>query len=162
MLYLVKGSLPWTEAARNVKKSEGERVRAVLKVKQEIGEEELFEGYAELLLLFRYTKGLEFDEKPRYSYYKNVMKQKIEQLGMIDDHIYDWMLVDDPLPLEDPEINFDIIPNEAEFIKQLSEELKLREKAENEREREKEKEKKAAVPAQMVSPRSKDKECLIY
>lgn len=46
MLYLLKGSLPWSEAARNLKKSEGERVRAVLKIKQEIGEEELFEGHA--------------------------------------------------------------------------------------------------------------------
>jgi len=49
------------------------------------------------------------------------MKQKIEQLGMIDDHIYDWMLLEESQPMEDPEINFDIIPNEAEFIKQLSE-----------------------------------------
>jgi hypothetical protein len=30
---------------------------------------------------------------------------------MIDDHIYDWMLIEEPQPLEDPEINFDIIPN---------------------------------------------------
>jgi len=71
--------------------------------------------------LYKYTKKLTFDEKPRYVYYKNVMKQKIEQLGMIDDHIYDWMLLEESQPMEDPEINFDIIPNEAEFIKQLSE-----------------------------------------
>jgi hypothetical protein len=78
--------------------------------------------------MFRYTKGLAFDEKPRYIYYKNVMKQKIEQIGLIDDHIYDWMLIDEPQPLEDPEIYFDVIPNEAEFIRQISEELKLKEK----------------------------------
>lgn len=59
-----------------------------------MAEEELFEGYPELLILFRYTRGLSFDEKPRYVYYKTVMKQKIEQLGFVDDKIFDWMLVD--------------------------------------------------------------------
>lgn len=42
-------------------------------------------------------------------------------MGMIDDHVYDWMLLEEPQLGDDPEINFDIIPNEAEFIKQLSE-----------------------------------------
>lgn len=44
-------------------------------------------------MLFRYTRSLAFDEKPRYAYYKTVMRQKIEQLGLIDDKIYDWMLL---------------------------------------------------------------------
>jgi hypothetical protein len=44
-------------------------------------------------MLFRYTRSLAFDEKPRYVYYKTVMRQKIEQLGLIDDKIYDWMLL---------------------------------------------------------------------
>ena len=69
----------------------------------------------------------------RYIYYKNVFKQAIDKIG-INDKIYDWMLVDEPLPLEDPEIYFDIIPNEAEFIKQICEELKNIEKSEAEKE----------------------------
>jgi len=44
MLYLLKGSLPWSEAVRS-KKSEADRIRAVLKIKQDISEEDLFEGY---------------------------------------------------------------------------------------------------------------------
>ena len=84
-------------------------------------------------MLFRYTKSLKFDDKPRYIYYKNVFKQAIDKIG-INDKIYDWMLVDEPLPLEDPEIYFDIIPNEAEFIKQICEELKNIEKSEAEKE----------------------------
>lgn len=55
------------------------------------------------------------------------MRQKIEQLGHTDDKIYDWMLIDDPEPLDDLELNFDVIPNEAEFLKQIREELKIRE-----------------------------------
>lgn len=56
---------------------------------------------------------------------------------MIDDHIYDWMLIDEPLPLDDLEINFDVIPNQAEFIKQIREQLKLKEKLELEKEKDK-------------------------
>ncbi len=54
-------------------------------------------------------------------FYRNVLKQKIEQLGLIDDRIYDWMLLDSPPLPDEPAVNFDIIPNEAEFIKQISE-----------------------------------------
>lgn len=43
--------------------------------------------------MFKYTKSLGFEDKPRYIYYRNVMKQKIEKMGLIDDHIYDWMLI---------------------------------------------------------------------
>lgn len=70
--------------------------------------------------MFKYTKSLGFEDKPRYIYYRNVMKQKIEKMGLIDDHIYDWMLIEEPLPLDDPELNFDIIPHEAEFMRQIS------------------------------------------
>lgn len=34
MLYWMKGSLPWSETARNPKKNEGEKARLVLKLKQ--------------------------------------------------------------------------------------------------------------------------------
>lgn len=46
---------------------------------------------------------------------------------MIDDKIYDWYLLEDEE--EDGmelDMNFDVIPNEEEFIKQLSEEIKVR------------------------------------
>lgn len=36
MLYLLKGSLPWSDMVKNQKKSENERIRSVLKLKQEI------------------------------------------------------------------------------------------------------------------------------
>ena len=38
MLYLLKGSLPWSEMANNQKKTENDRTRSVLKLKQEISE----------------------------------------------------------------------------------------------------------------------------
>ena len=43
------------------------------------------------------------------------MRQKIEKLGHTDDKIYDWMLIDDPEPLDDLELNFDVIPTRPSF-----------------------------------------------
>lgn len=45
MLFWVKGPLPWSEAASYPKKTELERARTVIKIKQEVPEESLFEGY---------------------------------------------------------------------------------------------------------------------
>lgn len=79
-------------------------------------------------MLFRYTRKLSFEEKPRYVYYNTVMRQKIEQLGLLDDKIFDWMLCEEPDPVDNLELNFEVVPNEADFIRQIGEELKLREK----------------------------------
>lgn len=48
----------------------------------------------------------------------------------MDDKIYDWYLVDDEEEEVEVDLNFDVIPNEDEFIKQLNEEIKVREKME--------------------------------
>ncbi len=42
-------------------------------------------------------------------------------MNLLDDKIYDWMLIDEPQPLKDPLLNFEVIPNEAEFLRQLNE-----------------------------------------
>jgi hypothetical protein len=71
-------------------------------------------------MLHKYTQNLGFDEKPRYNYYKTVFKQRMEKLGYFDDKIYDWMLIEDEQEEPDVDMRFEIIPNEAEFIKQLA------------------------------------------
>ena len=84
------------------------------------------------------------------------MRQKIEQLGFIDDKIYDWMLLDEPQPLDDLELNFDVIPNEAQFLKQIREELKSREKADKQKEKQKEKRNIGSTGAK--SPRNNNRQ----
>ena len=49
----------------------------------------------DLATLYEATLRLKFDEKPRYSYYKNVFRQRLEREGEIEDGIYDWMLLGD-------------------------------------------------------------------
>lgn len=116
-----------------------------------------------MLILFKYTRNLAFDEKPRYVYFKTVMRQKMEQLGAIDDKIYDWMLVDEPEPLEDVDLKFEVIPNEALFMKQISEELRLREKVEAEKSKTKANTLvHSASSSNLKAPKGKDKDCLIY
>lgn len=53
------------------------------------------------------------------------MKQKIEQMGMIDDHVYDWMLVEDLSYQEHFDLNIEIVPDEAEYVKQLDKEINM-------------------------------------
>jgi hypothetical protein len=55
----------------------------------------LFKGCPDLVLLYEYTEKLGFDEKPRYTYYKNIFAEKMEKEGQIDDKIYDWYLIEE-------------------------------------------------------------------
>jgi hypothetical protein len=41
------------------------------------------------------------------------MKQKLEQMGVINDHIYDWMLIEDLSGDEYLDIGIEVVPNEA-------------------------------------------------
>jgi hypothetical protein len=55
-----------------------------------------------------------------------------------------------------------VVPNEAEFIRQIGEELKLREKLEEDRAKLKESKGQTASTTNLRSIKNKDKECLIY
>ena len=83
-------------------------------------------------MLYESTLKLKFDEKPQYSYYKNVFRQRLEREGLLEDGIYDWMLMDDEEDdLEDVDFDVELIPNEKEFLEKLEEEIKMKEKIEN-------------------------------
>lgn len=62
-------------------------------------------------MLYEYTQKLAFDEKPRYTYYKNIFSERMEKEGEVDDKIYDWYLVDEEEEEMDVDLNFDVIPN---------------------------------------------------
>ena len=58
-------------------------------------------------MLYENTMKLKFDEKPQYAYYKNVFRQRLEREGLLEDGIFDWMLIEDDED-EDNELNLDI------------------------------------------------------
>ena len=64
-------------------------------------------------MLYEYTASLKFDEKPRYTYFRNVFRQRMEKDGYLEDGIYDWMLLSEDFEanLSDFELNFEIVPN---------------------------------------------------
>ena len=57
--------------------------------------ETVFKDYPELKSLYSYTLSLKFEEKPQYSYYSSTFSQMLERRGLLEDKIYDWMLLDD-------------------------------------------------------------------
>ena len=94
LAYFQKGQLPWSKLMRE-KMTEKERAHAVLEMKVNLSPKEIFAGCLDLATLYESTINLKFDEKPRYSYYKNVFRQRLEREGEIEDGIYDWMLLGD-------------------------------------------------------------------
>jgi hypothetical protein len=55
---------------------------------------------------------LAFDEKPRYTYYTNIFKERLEKSGYIDDRIYDWYLLEEEEEEEgEVDFGFEVIPN---------------------------------------------------
>lgn len=39
------------------------------------------------------TRELGYEDKPDYTYYKNVFKQKMVKEGILNDFIFDWILL---------------------------------------------------------------------
>lgn len=62
-------------------------------MKQSLEPKFIFEGCPDLLRMYEMTDKLKFEEKPLYSYYKNVFQQRMEREGYLEDGIYDWMLI---------------------------------------------------------------------
>lgn len=86
------------------------------------------------------------------------MRQQIEKIGLIDDKVYDWMLIEPEDALEDPRCTLLVIEQEKELLKRLGENVKKIELAE----KEKDKEQKSSQLSPIKSPRSKEKECTIF
>ena len=64
-------------------------------------------------MLYENTLKMKYDEKPRYAYYKNVFRQRMEREGHLEDGIYDWiLLVDNEEEIfHDVDFDLEIIPN---------------------------------------------------
>ena len=82
-------------------------------------------------MLYNYTLKLGFDEKPRYTYYQNVFRERIQKSGHIDDKIYDWYLLEDEEDEDEVDIDFQVVPNEEQFIRQLTQEIEAKETKNN-------------------------------
>ncbi|KAJ8660860.1 hypothetical protein O0I10_003504 [Lichtheimia ornata] len=92
-MYFLRGSLPWQglKAATNKQKYEkiGEK-------KQTTMIKDLCSGFPEEFAIYmQYVRKLGFDETPDYDFLRDLFTKALNNLGDIDDGVYDWMLLND-------------------------------------------------------------------
>ncbi|KAJ1741284.1 Palmitoylated plasma membrane-bound casein kinase [Coemansia sp. RSA 1086] len=90
-MYFLRGSLPWQglKAATNKQKYEkiGER-------KQQVGVRELCEGFPpEFAVYLSTVRKYAFEETPDYDYLRGLFDTALANLGVTDDGMYDWRLL---------------------------------------------------------------------
>ncbi|NDC95952.1 hypothetical protein EB118_21450, partial [bacterium] len=87
LVYLYKGKLPWQSIKH---KDKYERYRLVGDKKENITEEELCDGMPkEFLVLMKYARSLDFDEKPHYSSLIRMFKKLYESRNYKNDKL-EW------------------------------------------------------------------------
>ena len=67
-----------------------------------------------------HVRCLKFEDKPDYTLLKNVFKQSMGKEGMLNDSIFDWVLLPverTQLPVDYYPLRLEVIPNEEEFLR---------------------------------------------
>jgi len=88
LVFLLKGRLPW----QGIRVKDMDRkTRIIGKRKEKISPEELCAGLpAELLLYFRYCRGLDYEQEPDYVYLRRTFRNLFWHEGYVWDYAYDW------------------------------------------------------------------------
>ena len=88
IIYLITGKLPWSKIS-NV--SVLERYKAILNLKQNISNQELCKGLPfEIFHYMNYVKSLRFEEKPNYSYLRNLFLSILQNMNETNDLLFSW------------------------------------------------------------------------
>jgi len=93
MMYFLRGSLPWQNLKANNKKDKYERI---MEKKLSTSIEVLCKGFpTEFATYLTYCRNLRFDEKPDYTYLRNMFKELFVRSGHELDYLYDWNIIAD-------------------------------------------------------------------
>jgi hypothetical protein len=88
-VYLVRGSLPWQglKAA-----TDDEKEARIKEMKESMSAEALCDGFLprEFATYINYARGLAFDDKPDYSYLRQLFRRLFYAQGFKYDHVFDW------------------------------------------------------------------------
>ncbi len=89
LFYVRKGELPWQGlSGANTK----EKYRKIRKRKRRTSFSELCKDMpSQFIDYFRYVKGLEFEERPDYSYLRELLRKALRRNALVDDGVFDWM-----------------------------------------------------------------------
>lgn len=89
LVYFLKGELPWMGLRMNKK---DDKYKVIYEKKRDTSPEELCKGCPiEFEEYVRYTRKLEFEEKPDYRYLEGLFRKVMEREGMECDWFFDWM-----------------------------------------------------------------------
>lgn len=89
LMYFLRGSLPWQGISR--KQSKKLRYFQIGETKRAIGLEELCENFPpEFAEFIRYSRGLDFTERPDYARLRQLFRQMMKNLGYDYNYDYDW------------------------------------------------------------------------
>jgi len=91
LMYFNASSLPWQGLRANTKRQKYERI-SEKKMSTKI--ESLCAGYpAEFATYLNYCKSLKFDDKPDYSYLRQVFRNLFHRQGFAYDYVFDWNML---------------------------------------------------------------------
>ena len=88
LIYFHKGELPWIGVKANTTK---EKYNQIARIKEKTRPEQLCADLPkEFVLFLKGVKGLQFDEKPKYSEYITLFNKMLERHGLSNDSVYDF------------------------------------------------------------------------
>jgi serine/threonine protein kinase len=88
LLYFACGSLPWQGLKAT---TEDEKLELIKQKKMSLSPEELCKDIpVEFTKYIEYTRSLGFDEKPKYSYLRQLFRDLFIRRGFKHDNVFDW------------------------------------------------------------------------
>jgi hypothetical protein len=90
-MYFNRGSLPWQGLKAATKRQKYERIS---EKKMATGVDELCKGFpSEFSTYLEYCRTLRFDEKPEYSYLRQLFRNLFHRQGFTYDYVFDWNML---------------------------------------------------------------------
>lgn len=90
LMYFNRGSLPWQGLKAATKRQKYERIS---EKKMSTPIEELCKGFPEFATYLSYCRSLRFDDKPDYSYLRQLFRNLFHRQGFTYDYIFDWNML---------------------------------------------------------------------
>jgi casein kinase 1 delta len=88
LMYFLRGSLPWQNLKAATKRQKYERIS---EKKMATPIEELCKGFpSELATYLNFCRSLRFDDKPDYSYLRQLFRNLFHKQGFTYDYVFDW------------------------------------------------------------------------
>jgi len=90
-MYFLRGSLPWQNLKAATKRQKYERIS---EKKMATPIEELCKGFpSELATYLNFCRSLRFDDKPDYSYLRQLFRNLFHKQGFTYDYVFDWNML---------------------------------------------------------------------